>query len=290
MEDEKNILYREWCLKIFKEKNKHDSEEYIQENKNEIIKEMTRKLNLRLSNILPVYYGKKSFSPRYISRNISYELDETEIAKKEISYIKEQEKNYRELESKKKAAEKELEGMPEKTPEIHKENKKREINRYKQEMEKIEDYNWNYYESEEKRFIRISKLEQNIFEFLLDDKKYDLLKSNELTYDTIQCRKKFVKLLGKLLGKGYEHWEITEQDIKEVGKRFFYPYIEKIIEIYDALTMMKKSKWNDDVTGKIKSIHKSIDYLYKKCVPEDKITQKELEAIINELGTKLYQE
>ena len=290
MRDEKIIIYREWCLEWYRKEYSRDSEEYIQENKNEIIKEMTRKLNLRLSNILPVYYGKKSFSPRYISRNISYEPDMTEIAKKEIFYIKEQGKKYRELESKKKAAEKELEGMPKKTPKIYKENKKREINRYKQEMEKIEDYCLNNYENEEKRFERISKLEKIIFEFLLDDKKYGLLKSKELTYNAVWCRKKFIILLKKLLDEGYEHWEITKQDIDEVYIRFFYPHIEEMIEIYDALTMMEKSKWNDDIVGKVKRIHNNIDYLYKQCVQEDKITQKDLEAIINELGTKLYQE
>lgn len=284
---ERNIIYREWCLEFYKKEHSYYDEKYIQEKKHEIIKDETNKLNSRLSAILPVSYGKKSFSPRYISRNVSSNLDEAE---KEILYIYEQERKYKEWETKKKAAETELEKMPEKTPKSVKENKKREINRYKREMEKIEDYCLNNYEDEEKRFEMISKLEKIIFEFLLDDKKYGLLKSKEFTYDTVRCRKKFIILLGKLLGEGYEHWEITEQDIIEVYKRFFYPYIEKIMEVYDALTMMKKNKWNDDVVRKVKSIHKNIDYLYKECVQEDKITPKDLEAIINELGTKLYQE
>ena len=95
------------------------------------------------------------------------------------------------------------------------------------------------------------------------------------------------------LEEGYDYWGFDAQDIERLKISFFYPYIEKMIEVYDALLSMDE-EWEKHTDNTIKRIHVAIEKLYKEYTKKDELTEKELntmiEQIIEEGGKQLYQE
>ena len=256
------MKYLKWCKQYATQIERIRDDTNIEQER-QIIRDETERLNKRLTKILKCY-GHKSFT-KVGNGVLSYETIQ-ELSAIRNNKLKKLSDKYWELDKEivqlsgrnDLYAEKQIEQKRKKKVDIYKQLKK---------LVSVDDSIQNMINlTGQERFEEITEDEQKIFEMLLDETKFKLLKNETVSTQAMKCREEFMDLLYKVRHR--ESWELTMTDVDSLKQFLLFPGVEELMIIYEYL--YEELHTEEDVIDD--SYFKEINSIYRKiCRLQEKI-------------------
>lgn len=255
------MKYSKWC-KQYATQIKRIRDDTSIERERQIIRDETERLNKRLTKILKCY-GHKSFT-KIGNGVLSYETIQ-ELSEIRNNKLKKLSDKYWELDREivqlsgrnDLNIEKQIEQKRKKKVDIYKKMKK---------LVSVDDSIQDMIDSTgQERFEEITKDEQKIFEMLLDETKFKLLKKETVSAEAMKCREEFIDLLYKVRRR--KSWELNITDVDSLKQFLLFPGLEELRSIYEYLyEELHKDEKKDTKEENVidDSYFKEINSIYRK--------------------------